>query len=183
MTRQAHVKARCVLYTCAVSACIRPARADEAHAISDIHALSVRALCAPHYTPAQLRLWLAHSTPGRHARKMEDPERDYLVWDEDGVVLGFAVLHGSLLSKLYVHPDAGGRGIGRALLGAMEDLARSRGVRRAHLVATLNGEPFYAAHGYEAIRRSSVGPSGAPVVVMEKTLTSASSGRPSEASG
>jgi GNAT superfamily N-acetyltransferase len=105
------------------------------------------------------------------------------VRDDDGIVLGFAVLMGNLLSKLYVHPDASGRGIGRALLAATEDLARSRGVTRMRLKATVNGEPFYAAHGYVALRRETVGPDAAPVTAMVKRLTSASSERPSEASG
>lgn len=73
----------------------------------------------------------------------------------------------------FVHPDWTRRGIGRAILSASESAARSAGFRRAVLVATLAGEPLYAACGYAVAERYEValpGGLGLPVVRMTKCL-------------
>jgi GNAT superfamily N-acetyltransferase len=50
----------------------------------------------------------------------------------------------------FVHPDWARRGIGRRLLATCELAARRAGFRRLELLATLSGEPLYAAAGYVA---------------------------------
>ncbi len=70
-------------------------------------------------------------------------------------VLGFAVLErvddGVHLEQLSVHPSAGRRGLGTALLRAAVDVARSAGARRLTLTTYAdvpwNG-PWYAARGF-----------------------------------
>lgn len=72
----------------------------------------------------------------------------------------------------FVHPDWERRGLGRMLLVASEDAIRAAGFRHIELVATLAGEPLYAAHGYVvAARYDAPMPSGLslPVVRMTKT--------------
>ena len=53
----------------------------------------------------------------------------------------------------FVHPDFARRGIGRSILLACEEAARAAGFTRIELVATLAGEPLYAAFGYLVIER------------------------------
>jgi hypothetical protein len=47
----------------------------------------------------------------------------------------------------------GRRGIGRHIIRACEEAALEDGFTRMELVATMLGEPFYAAMGHETIRR------------------------------
>ncbi|HSV54253.1 MAG TPA: GNAT family N-acetyltransferase [Burkholderiaceae bacterium] len=63
----------------------------------------------------------------------------YLVAEEDGQVLGFAYCQWfkprpayrfSAEDSIYLHPDAAGRGLGRALLGELAQEAEARGVRK-----------------------------------------------------
>lgn len=54
----------------------------------------------------------------------------------------------------FVAPAWERRGLGRALLHASEAAILSAGFKRIELVATLAGEPLYAAHGYEVTGRS-----------------------------
>jgi GNAT superfamily N-acetyltransferase len=77
------------------------------------------------------------------------------------------------IRAFFVHPDWTRRGMGRAILSACESAARSAGFRQAVLVATLAGEPLYAACGYAVAERYEValpGGLGLPVVRMTKPL-------------
>ncbi len=53
----------------------------------------------------------------------------------------------------FVHPAWERRGIGRRLLLESEAAIREAGFNRIELVATLAGEPLYAAHGYSVAER------------------------------
>jgi GNAT superfamily N-acetyltransferase len=73
----------------------------------------------------------------------------------------------------FVHPDWARRGIARSLLGACETALIHAGFRRAELVATLAGEPFYSRCGYRSIERYEVQLSDdlrLPVIRMEKAF-------------
>ena len=57
------------------------------------------------------------------------------------------------MRAFFVRPDWERRGIGRELLAACEAAIRAAGFTRIELVATLAGEPFYAAFGYRVVER------------------------------
>ena len=54
-----------------------------------------------------------------------------------------------LIEAVYVDPEAGRRGIGAALVAALEREARTRGARTLALEASLNSVPFYLAQGFD----------------------------------
>lgn len=113
-----------------------------------VHQASVRGLCAAFYSDEQIDAWVGHKTPDDYVRAMVDlGERMWVVWG-GGTALGFAAQKGEEIRAVYVHPDKGGRGIGRRLLQAAEQAARAEGVRVVHLDASLNAVPFYERMGY-----------------------------------
>lgn len=79
----------------------------------------------------------------------------YLLCEEDGVVLGYAYAHrfkpraayqwGAELS-IYISRAAYGRGIGRALYGALIDLLQTQGVRIVYGVITSDNERSLGFH-------------------------------------
>ncbi len=74
---------------------------------------------------------------------------------------------------MYTDPDFTRQGIGRAILVACEEAASARGFWRAELMATLAGEPLYAAAGYRPIERTEALTSSGvrvPLVRMGKPL-------------
>jgi len=74
---------------------------------------------------------------------------------------------------MFTDPDFVRRGVGRLILSLCEDAARAAGFTRAEMMATLAGEPLYAACGYEAIERVSAAPVdgvAVPLVRMGKAL-------------
>lgn len=90
------------------------------------------------------------------ARFLADPAHVVLVADEGagGGVVGTGSLvlapmpngrHRAEVAKLLVRPDAQGRGLGRALLSALEDQARALG-RRTLVLDTVSGSPAQALY-------------------------------------
>lgn len=57
------------------------------------------------------------------------------------------------IRAFYVHPKWSRKGVGRQIVNACEDALRDAGFTRVELVATLPGEPLYAALGYSRIER------------------------------
>lgn len=79
----------------------------------------------------------------------------WLVWEENGVVLGYA--YGSLpferaayqwsaAASVYLCAEAQGRGIGKALYAALERLLRLQGYRKVYAVITTANEASVAFH-------------------------------------
>jgi GNAT superfamily N-acetyltransferase len=67
---------------------------------------------------------------------------------EDGRIVGFATLLGPEVEDLFVDPDAMGRGIGRALVGALVEAARADGLERLEVSANPHALGFYARLGF-----------------------------------
>ena len=57
------------------------------------------------------------------------------------------------IRAFFVHPDWARRGIGSAIMNACERAIESAHFRSIELVATLAGEPLYAAFSYTAVER------------------------------
>jgi GNAT superfamily N-acetyltransferase len=74
---------------------------------------------------------------------------------------------------MFVHPDYARRGLGRAILALCEAAARAERFQRLELMATLPGEPLYAACGFRVVERVTITlPDGVEVggARMEKPL-------------
>lgn len=77
------------------------------------------------------------------------------------------------IRAFFVHPDFARRGIGRMLLMRCEEAIRAAGFREAVMVATLAGEPLYAAFGYAVVERYEISLAGdlrLPAVRMAKAI-------------
>jgi GNAT superfamily N-acetyltransferase len=80
------------------------------------------------------------------------------------------------IRAFFVHPTWARQGIGRLILRQCEEAIRAAGFREAVLVATLAGEPLYAARGYSVIMSYNVPLSQGltlPVVRMGKRFVDA----------
>ena len=77
------------------------------------------------------------------------------------------------IRAFFVHPEWARRGIGRQILSACEQAIAQARFRSIELVATLAGEPLYAAFSFTAVERYDIAlPDGLelPVVRMIKVL-------------
>ena len=114
-------------------------------------------------------------------------ERDtrlYLVDDDDGVVTAYGGLcvyspHEAYIQTIGVAGAAQGRGIGTALLLALLDEARRRGVAHVDLEVKADNDTarrLYERHDFVqiAVRRNYYQPSGTDAIVMRKELARSS---------
>ncbi len=77
------------------------------------------------------------------------------------------------IRAMYTDPAFVRRGVGREVLRLCEEAARAAGFRRARMMATMAGEPLYAACGYHMVERvDRLSPVGVavPGAIMAKRL-------------
>jgi putative acetyltransferase len=74
--------------------------------------------------------------------------REFFVYEEQGRLSGVIGLEGTGVYDFFVAPDRQGQGVGRTLLGFVEELARRRGIEELHLSSSLTAVGFYERLGY-----------------------------------
>jgi predicted GNAT family N-acyltransferase len=93
--------------------------------------------------------------PPEIERDAEDAGADHVVALLDGRVVGTGRLMCrpdgvGVVGRMAVLPEARGRGVGAALLRALEERARERGLRAGELHAQTHARGFYQRDGYVA---------------------------------
>jgi N-acetylglutamate synthase-like GNAT family acetyltransferase len=156
---------------------------------------SARALQSAHYSREQIEAALG---PVFAVDRQLILDRTYLVVEDGGLVVGcggwsrrkslFGGERGregpdleldpaadpARVRAFFVHPDRARRGIGRSILAGAESAMRAAGFLSATAVATLAGEPLYAAFGYRVVERYDIPLAGGlalPAVRMAKDLS------------
>ena len=174
---------------------LRAAQERDIPALAALIPVSVRALQAAHYSTAQMAAALG---PVFGVDRELIRDGTYFVVEDGNTVVGCggwskrrslfggdtgrAARQNALLDPardpariraFFVHPDWARRGIGRQIMGACELAIEEAGFRSVELVATLTGEPLYAAFDYTVRERFEIALAGdllLPVVRMVKTL-------------
>lgn len=173
---------------------LRVAVMGDVPALEELIPLSVRALQLAHYSHAQMEVALG---PVFGVDRQLITDGTYFIVEDASRIVGCggwsrrkAVFGGdrersgqdelidpardpARIRAFFVHPDFARRGIGRAILAACESAIVAAKFADAELVATLTGEPLYAAFAYEVVERYEVPMSeglNLPVVRMKKRL-------------
>jgi GNAT superfamily N-acetyltransferase len=178
-----------------MSADLRPARLDEVAAIEALIAVSARSLLLPYYSPRQIDAALG-SVFAVDTELLADGT--YFVAAGDAALAGcggwsrrrtlFGAARGhttdvdsaldpardpARIRAFFVHPAHARRGIGAALMRRSQEAAANAGFGHMELVATLGGEPLYAAFGFSAVERFEIPLPGSltmAVVRMRKSI-------------
>jgi len=95
--------------------------------------------------------------------------------EDEGGLVGYAMVDLELgeVDAVFVDPAHQGRGVGRRLLRALEEMAAAHGFGHLFLTASLNAVPFYRSAGYEPVRHELYRHRSRliiPAVYMEKRL-------------
>jgi putative acetyltransferase len=153
---------------------IRDYDAQDAPQITRLFYETVRSVNrADYYSEEQVEAW-APSVPNPQEWHARMNTRRTLVAEEGGEVVGFAELEGDgHLDMLYVRGNAVGRGIGRQLYRAVEQEARTLGLKRIFTEASITARPFFERQGFRVVRKQTVSPRGVPMTnfMMEKPLS------------
>jgi GNAT superfamily N-acetyltransferase len=155
-----------------VDVSIRQAVHSDVEALQDLIARSVRLLSIAYYSPQQIERSIV-ALFGVDSKLIED--ETYYVAQIGGEIVGCggwskrSTMYGGDQAKsaeeteidprsspariraFFVDPKHARKGVGRAILAHCERAAILGGFRSAELVATLPGEPLYAALGYKAV--------------------------------
>ena len=173
---------------------LRPATDADVPALRALIEQSVRGLSGGFYTPAQVESALRYVF-GPDTQLIADGT--YYVVEAEGDVVAAGgwsrrrTLYGgdqmrtgadppldpasepARIRAFFVHPSWARRGLGRLLFNECLAAARAAGFRELELVATLPGEPLYAALGFAARERTTVAlpdGEGLPVVRMTRGM-------------
>ena len=132
---------------------IRPATEADADAILELHVRAIRESCSWHYTEEQIEAWAG---PKKAEHYLEPIRNQRLfVAEHDGRVLGFGNYDATKneIAAIYVDPDFGGQGIGRALFQVVMGELKARGFTHVDVDASLNSVPFYQAMGCRIVEQ------------------------------
>jgi N-acetylglutamate synthase-like GNAT family acetyltransferase len=172
---------------------LRLANENDVPSLEKLIPLSVRTLQSPYYSAAQMEAALG---PVFGVDRQLIRDGTFFVAEQSGQIIGCGgwskrrasfggdqhrnpddtdqldpKIDAARIRAFFIHPDWARRGIGRSILLACEAAARAAGFTRIELVATLAGEPLYAAFGYSVIERFEIPLSGGlklPAVSMVK---------------
>jgi GNAT superfamily N-acetyltransferase len=173
----------------------RPARLEDVSELETLIAISASTLLAPWYSPAQIDAAVG-SVFAVDTQLIEDGT--YFVaargptivgcggWSRRRTLFGADRGHSSdaasvldpardpaRIRAFFVHPTCARRGIAAALMRLCEQAAADAGFNTMELVATLAGEPLYAAAGFAAVEHFEIPLVGTPamaVVRMRKDI-------------
>ena len=146
---------------------IRTATASDAEAISKTVIQSLRETNAADYAPEVIDAVAANFSPAEVKSRFAD--RITLVATLSGRVVGTASLQGRTARTVFVDPGHQARGIGTALMQALEHLAVAQGTVVLTVPSSITAESFYRKLGFVALRDEHHG--SERTVVMEKHLT------------
>jgi putative acetyltransferase len=125
---------------------IRDFRAADAVAVSRLIRFTMKRSNSTDYPLHRLRPLIEYFSPVRVARLNE--ERHCLVAVEDERIIGTAAIESDRIVTFFVHPSNQRKGVGTALLNALEFIAQRMGLKRLIAEASLTGVSFYERHGY-----------------------------------
>ena len=153
---------------------IRVAVLNDVPALKQLIPLSARVLSKGFYTPRQAESAIKYIF-GVDTQLVED--KTYYVAEAEGQIVGCGgwskrkTMFGGDQMKaevdplldpredagriraFFIHPNWARKGIGRRIIQACEEAAKADGFTRMELVATMPGEPLYAAMGDEITKR------------------------------
>ncbi|WP_455924763.1 GNAT family N-acetyltransferase [Pseudomonas putida] len=135
---------------------IAPPAPGDAGVVSRILERSIRGGCALDHRndPCLVDAWLRHKRWDDVGRWLLDDALHLRVGRLEGKAAGVALaLASGEICLCYVLPEHFRRGVGRALMGAMEGILRRQGHRRAMLYSTRTASGFHQHLGYRQTGR------------------------------
>jgi GNAT superfamily N-acetyltransferase len=128
---------------------IRRAEEQDISYFKEVVEESILELCKNHYSEEQIDA-LLKQYPGPELYRKWISERVLLVAEKEGTIVGFAQFDPttSSIEAVHVLPRCTYQGIGRMLVGKIENAAEELGILKITLGSSINADNFYAKCGY-----------------------------------
>lgn len=129
---------------------IRSATKDDLKLLASLRFGAIKAVNAKFYSKVELDKWAGSPEDGE--MRLENNLADVRIVIQVGDQIagyGELVTQNNLLGACYVHPEHGGRGVGRRIVAELERLASARGLDHLLFESSKNAEGFYLKLGFE----------------------------------
>jgi putative acetyltransferase len=131
---------------------VRVYEPGDAEATWEAYFRAIRGTASKDYSPEQIAAWAPEQVDLVEWNERRLAAHTFVATIERRVV-GFSdVKDDGLLDMLFVHPDAGGRGVARALVDAVIGKARALGLTEIHTHASRTARPAFERFGFEVER-------------------------------
>ncbi|MEU4392564.1 GNAT family N-acetyltransferase [Kribbella sp. NPDC023855] len=131
---------------------IRAYEPADAQATWEAYFRAIRDTAVKDYSAEQVAAWAPESVDLVEWNKRRLAAHTFVA-TIDSRVVGFSdVTADGLLDMLFVHSEAGGRGVGRALVEAVITKARQLGLSRLHTHASRTALPAFQRYGFKVER-------------------------------
>ncbi|WP_344216726.1 GNAT family N-acetyltransferase [Kribbella sancticallisti] len=135
-----------------MTAIVRTYEPQDAEPTWDAYFRAVRDTASKDYSPEQVAAWAPESVDLAEWNERRLAAHTFVATINRRVV-GFSdVTDNGLLDMLFVPPEAGGRGVARALVGAVVGKARELGLSEIHTHASRTALPAFRRFGFEVER-------------------------------
>jgi putative acetyltransferase len=135
-----------------VTAIVRAYEPHDAEPTWQAYFQAIRGTASKDYSPEQIAAWAPEQVDLAEWNERRLTAHTVVASIERRVV-GFSdVTDNGLLDMLFVHPDAGGRGVARALVGAVISKARELGLSQIHTHASRTALPALKRFGFQVER-------------------------------
>jgi putative acetyltransferase len=149
---------------------VRTARDEDCAGIARLRRQTIRHVNARDYPDDVIRRW-AIKENARTLRASGAGCRRWVAMDQSRIIGFCEHSFDGVLSRIYVHKDRLGTGIGSRLLAVAEASLKRLGCKSITLESTVTAKGFYAAKGYRIVRKDTYGENKRePVYKMLKTL-------------
>jgi len=131
---------------------IRFAKNEDAAAIARLRRSTILHINSKDYPEDVIEAWSARTNANSFKNHADNLKRWVAV--ENNKIIGF-VEHDSKaeLTRLYVHKNFQGKGVGSRLLCRAEESMKKLGHKKISLESTISAKPFYEAKGYKVIKK------------------------------
>lgn len=145
---------------------LRNARPGDGQALFDVTMRSVQGLAKTHYSEDQLADWMGERTCEYYEAIIRKGLA--VVAEENGEILGFVDSDPGEVTRLFLLPQAAGRGLGKRLLQIGVENAALGWSGPIRIESTLNAQGFYQRHGFKVVRTGhfSHGIGGTPIDII-----------------
>jgi putative acetyltransferase len=134
---------------------IRPYRPTDAAALAQVFFQAVRIGGARDYSAAQVAAWApTMPEPAAFAERARDGRTILVAVDAVDQPLAYGDLEpDGHIDHLYCRPEASGRGLGSAICGRLERVARTLGLSRLYFEASEGARGLFFRQGFAVIER------------------------------
>jgi putative acetyltransferase len=132
---------------------IRPFAPGDEAALREVFYSSIHQLAARDYSAEQLDAWAPHDHDALAWASRIQGIKPFVAQD-GGKIAGYADLQPTgYIDHFFVAGDAGGQGVGTALMRHIHERARASGIDRLSANVSLTAQPFFERHGFQVLER------------------------------